>query len=43
MSHLFDLPLEVLINVTQFLSTKDILNLSICSKHFQDILPFIFS
>ena len=38
MSHLFDLPLEILVDITQFLSTKDILNLSLCSKYLRDIL-----
>ena len=33
-----DLPLEILVNITEFLSTKDILNLSICSRRFYDIL-----
>ena len=38
MSHLFDLPLEILVTVTQFLATKDILNLGLCSKYLRDIL-----
>lgn len=32
------LPLEILINVTEFLFTKDILNLSICSKYLHNVL-----
>ena len=35
------LPLEILINITEFLFTKDILNLAICSKHFHYIPSFV--
>ena len=35
------LPLEILIKITEFLPTKSILNLSICSKHCHSILFFI--
>ena len=38
---LIHLPLEILINITEFLSTKDILSLSICSKHFHNILSVV--
>ena len=38
---LIHLPLEILINITDFLSTKDILNLSTCSERFQAILSFV--
>ena len=38
---LTDLPLEILINISEFLSTKYILNLSLCSKYFHDLLSFV--
>lgn len=38
---LINLPTEILIHITEYLPTKDILNLSICSKHFHDPLSFI--
>ena len=41
MNHLSDLPLEILINITRFLSTKDVMNLSICHKHLHVILYIV--
>ena len=38
MLHLFDLPLEILVKITEFLPNKDILNLSISSKYFLDLV-----
>lgn len=38
MDHLSNLPLEILVEITKFLSTKDILNFSISSQSLCDIL-----
>ena len=38
---LASLPLEILIKITEFLSTKDILNLSVCSKYLRNIVYII--